>query len=278
MVTELHLSTYINTALAVMCFSLLIMGMSFKFGEVTIMSTWADARAFASSMASRAYTSADCFAYETMGVHYDYVSDKVVSQRRVYPGVVDIRKFNQDKYFDCIQNYFFSYATEAPTFAVGGQSFAAFFIDFKLEDLDDPSRLRGVDTLSTRNQLDVTHTQDVLMDITNEFAVMANTLFWVSMAVDITVGIIIEILSYKMFTLDVSYAFVAGSPYPQYIMYEELIDAVEEGADRIETTVPVTIRYADDEGNIEVDHAGTLTTTIYYNVGGLGTSSSFGVG
>jgi len=83
MVTELHLSTYINTALAVTCFSLLIMGMSFKFGEVTVTSSWADARAFGASMATRAYTSSDCFAYESMAIHYDAFSDKVVSQMTV---------------------------------------------------------------------------------------------------------------------------------------------------------------------------------------------------
>ena len=277
MTIEIQLTTYINTALAVLCFSLLIMGMSVKFGEVSVMSTWADARSFANSMSTRAYTSADCFAYETAGVHYDSFSDRVVSQRRVFPGIIDARKFTEDRYFDCIQNYFFTYATDSKPLEVQGVDSVGFFIDFELKDLVEPWRLKELGTMSTREQLDlITKREEIVAALMNIAGVESFVLWVFSMALDIGLGVAVGAVSLGQLSISISYAYVAGDPFGLNVIYTELIDEIIEAESIHETTVPVVIRYIDEYGNIEVDHPGTLRTVIHYSAGGVETATALG--
>jgi hypothetical protein len=277
MAIEIHLTTYINTALAVLCFSLLIMGMSVKFGEISVLTAWADARSFANSMSTRAYTSADCFAYETVGVHYDSFSDEVVSQRRVFPGVIDARKFTQDRYFDCVQNYFFAHATDSRPLEVEGVDAVGFFIDFELMDLVEPSKLGDESLLSTREQLDITNREEAIRGLLT-LAQWESQFFWVfGIILDLALGVVVGASTLGTMGIGISYAFVPADPATLSIIYTELIDEILEEESIYEMTVPVVIRYVDELGNIEIDHLGKLKTTIHYSAGGAETASAYAV-
>jgi len=146
---------YVNTGLATMLFSMLIIGMSIKFSDMSVLAAWADARSFANAMSTRPYTSADCFAYETGVIRYDESLDEMVTERRVYPHVIDVRKFTNDRYFDCVQNYYFGEISHVEGLA-DTPAISAFFFEFDLMDYTDPFALKqfGSSHLSTREQLD----------------------------------------------------------------------------------------------------------------------------
>ncbi len=267
---EIEIMAYVNASLAMMLFSLMVLSISYKFSDITIISTWADARSFANSLATRAYSSADCFAYETGAVSYDETNDKIRTIRRVYPGVVDERKFNMDRYFGCIQSYFFNDITEVPWSAVGDTTYSLYVIDFELRDLEDNRRLKN-HRLSTSPQLNMTEAH-LFVETTKEI-----TKFWsgaISTAVvitDIALNIALAIVGQGA---DVSLIFKAPEPEGLYTLDSYFIDYLEDKSSVYTSSVPVVIRYVDEDGAFVRDSVGILTTTIKYGVGGS-TSVSF---
>ena len=257
---QMEITALANAALSVMMFSLLVVGMSMKFGDINVLLTWADASSFANAMASRAYSSADCFAYENVKILER--NGELVQIKRVYPGVIDVRKFTQDRYFDCVQNYYSSWGSEIDYLSMNVPSYTEYTITFKLIDLDDPDAIRKLgDTLSTEPQIDMGESKEYL---TLMQRVVKNLAFWLdatSIAMDIVIN---AFLIPSGAQVQVSPAVKIGDLVSASVIHGEIHEFYKEHASKYTSSVPVIIRYVDDEGNVIEDHKGILETTIYY--------------
>jgi hypothetical protein len=267
---EIELMAYVNASLAMLMFSLMVLSVSYKFSDITILSTWADARSFSNSLATRAYSSADCFAYETGVVRYDEINDQMRTVRRVYPGVIDERKFNMDRYFGCIQSYFFDEITEVPWSTVGETTYSLYVIDFELRDLEDNRRLTD-HFLSTRPQLDMTEAS-LFVETTKKITEFwSNVISTITTIADIALNIALIFVGQGA---DVSLAFKTPTPEGLYTIDTYLVDYLADQSSVYVSTVPVVIRYVDADGTFLRDSVGILKTTIRYGVDGS-TSASY---
>jgi len=259
---QMEITALANAALSVMMFSLLVVGMSMKFGDINVLLTWADASSFANAMASRAYSSADCFAYENVKILER--NGELVQIKRVYPGVIDVRKFTQDRYFDCVQNYYSSWGSEIDYLSMNVPSYTEYTITFKLIDLDDPDAIRKLgDTLSTEPQVDIGKSKEYL---TLMEKVIRNLAFWLdvtSVAVDVGLNVFLATTAPGT-KVQVSPAVKIGNMVSDSVIHGEIHEFYKEHASKYTSSVPVIIRYVDDEGNVIEDHKGILETTIYY--------------
>lgn len=266
MVSE-ETKAYMNTALQVMLFSLLMVGMSIRFSEYAVLNSWADARSFANAMSTRPYTSADCFAYETAVIKYDPDTQEVITERRVFPSVIDIRKYTEDRYFDCIQNYFFGEISHIQGLT-GVTSESAFFIDFELIDHTDPLAIRqfGNSELSTREQLDFAERAEYIEGVRRTIEQTAATWDLLSFGLDIGLSIILATVTAGTVVPDIDYVFRATPVTDVTHVDQNLINLVEEYSTVYSTSAPVIIRYSDDNGEFLYDHVGELKMTIHYMI------------
>lgn len=280
---------YISTVSASILFSLLMIGISTRFNDINTLAAWANARSFAQSVSTRAYTSADCFAYESAGAVYSEKSKEFETQRRVYPGVIDIRKFTKDQYFDCIQHYYFSRAASSPL--LEGKSIkdmSAAFVEFKLRDLENPYQVAeyGKRTLSTEKQLDrqevVDMTIQTLRKLVNGFATIGE---WIFMGISLTIDIVIPLVTSTAtggaggMDVDMDLIMIPGYVHkkgsievPGYMenlmLGEELITLLKSRESIYSYSTPVVIRYIDEEGHFVEEHLGVLETKIHYSLYG----------
>jgi len=258
---QMEITALANAALSVMMFSLLVVGMSMKFGDINVLLTWADASSFANAMASRAYSSADCFAYENVKILER--NGELVQIKRVYPGVIDVRKFTQDRYFDCVQNYYSSWGSEIDYLTANVPSYSEYVITFKLKDLDDPDMIRRLgDTLSTEPQVDIGESKEYLDLMTKWLKDLAFWLDVTSFALDVAINAIV--IPTRGWPVQVSPVLKVGDVISSSVIEEDLHEFYKERASKYTSSVPVIIRYVDDEGNVIEDHRGVLETTIYY--------------
>jgi len=155
---EIEATAFVNLVIVTLVFSLLVIGIGLKFEDVRILTAWADAKSFANAVATRLVTSADCFAYESISYYYDNENHRPIIQRQVHPGVIDVRKFVEDRYIDCIEAYYHSSTSELPALRLptGKNVKIVYFFETKLVDLEDPYRLRERMTLSTMERLNNT--------------------------------------------------------------------------------------------------------------------------
>jgi hypothetical protein len=263
---EIETLTFINIALVSVLFSLLIVSMSVRFSEVKVLATWADARSLANSIGTRAYTSADCFAYESINLHYDGISGRLVEQRRVYPGIIDSRKFTEDKYFDCIQNYYFAPISEIP-FLAELPAESAFVIEFTLIDLTDPFRLRELKDrrVSTREHLRPREaTAKVVEKIVSTLEMFSLYMGAITTAASIALNIALGLLTHGMFGLEIYPIVYIGEIWEFYWITPKLIHELDVRSSVYQKKVPVVIRYVDEDGRIEADHMGILEVEIRY--------------
>ena len=251
-----------NTVLSVALFSLLIVSMGMKLDKIKTMMTWANAESFASAMSTRAYTSRNCFAYETTTIFDN--NGEVVEVKKTFPGVIDVRKFTEDRYFDCIQNYYASEGSELTGSTV--PPYTSYIVDFTLKDLIEPEKIKKLgDKLSTKSQIeDYKKAEKEWVEKQKRIDKAFN--IW-GMAVSITVSVAFNTL----ITL------FAPGMWPEInfelknkpAVFETNVDEgfnlfSEYASEEYKTEVPVTIRYVDDQGNILADHPGILITTIHY--------------
>ena len=258
---QMEITALANAALSVMMFSLLVVGMSMKFGDINVLLTWADASSFANAMASRAYSSADCFAYENVKILER--NGELVQIKRVYPGVIDVRKFTQDRYFDCVQNYYSSWGSEIDYLTANVPSYSEYVITFKLRDLDDPDMIRRLgDTLSTESQVDIGESKEYIELMTKWLKDLAFWLDVTSFALDVAINAIV--IPTRGWPVQVSPVLKVGDVFSSSVIEEDLHEFYKGHASKYTSSVPVIIRYVDDEGNVIEDHRGVLETTIYY--------------
>jgi len=250
-----------NTLISVGLFSILVVSMGMKLNNVKTISTWANAESFADAMSTRAYTSPNCFAYEMIDVIE--VNNELKEIRKTFPGVIDSRKFNQDKYFDCIQNYYASEGTELTIESENVPPYSAYIINFKLRDLEEPARIRKEgDTLSTEPQLDWSNSQhyierrNKMMKTWQTFGDI--TSFVLSLALNIIVMPAIGI------PVEIEPALKIGSAAEVSNVDDNFLYYINTMSSEYYSEVPVIIRYVSDDGTIEKDNQGILQTRIKY--------------
>ncbi len=254
-----------NAVVSVLLFSMLTLGMSTKISDVNLLQTWADAGSFANSISSRAYTSADCFAYES-GLVTEYEGE-IISERRVYPGVIDVRKFTDDNYFSCIESYYSTRGSEIDYMSKNVPMFSVFLINFKLYDLEDPQMIRDLgDTISNQNQLDWSKSFDFI----DSFQASIIDLQWKLDVLSIVMSIGISIITAPMgLPVNVDFAFRVGDLNSLNYIDKSVVDYLSETYSSHTSTIPITLRYVDENGEWIKDHQGILKTVVKYDAGAL---------
>lgn len=262
---------YVSMLSSTALFALLMMGVSSRYTDIRQLSTWADAKSFAHSMATRAHTSADCFAYETGAIKYSEGSETVQSQRKVKPGVIDIRKFTRDRYFDCVQSYYFTGASRRAILK-GVRAHSAAFIEFELKDLEQPGRVSmyGENTLSTEPQLGRQGAIDKYIESKRQYIKAVKTYGdWILMGVSVGLDLAIGAATGGAVEIDPDFIVLPGRVMKFNILRPALIERVKERESIYTYTTPVTIRYIKD-GEYVTDHIGMLKTKIHYSAYGKG--------
>jgi hypothetical protein len=249
-----------NSVISILLFSMLTLGMSTKFSDINILQTWADASSFANSVSSRAYTSSDCFAYET-GMVTEY-NGKIINERKVYPGVIDVRKFTEDDYFSCIENYYAVSGSEIDYMTKNVPAYSTFLINFKLYDMEDPSRIRQLgDTMTNEKQLDWSISQTWIEE---QRKYLSDMQLWADV---LSLGLSIALSFVKV---SISPAVKIGNLNQASDIDNNVVEFLKQSYSSYTSRVPVILRYVDDDGNIEEDHQGILETTIMYSAGAGG--------
>ena len=244
-----------NSVVSILLFSMLTMGMTTKFSDINILQTWADASSFANSIASRAYTSSDCFAYES-GI-ITKIGDKMVYERKVFPGIIDARKFSQDNYITCIENYYSISGSQLEYLTKNVPTLSIPLVYFELYDLEEPDKIRELgNKINNEAQLDWGITQEYV-ESTKEF--LKNT----QIAADIA-GFIISVTLSMITPVEVNPVVKMGNLETTNDIDNNLVEWVKQSYSTYVSQTPVIIRYVDENGNIETDHQGILKTTIKY--------------
>jgi len=264
---ELEVTSFVNLTIVTLIFSLLIISIGLKFNDIRILIAWADAKSFANSVATRVVTSADCFAYEDINYIYDPENDEFTVQKRVYPGVIDVRKFTLDRYFDCIEAYYHSLTSEVPLLRISsGEPYTRvlYFFEFKLVDLTDPYRLQGKDTLTTIQRLNNTEAAKRAEDFKN-FIHRAGIIIDVACSVaSLAASSLLTTTTFGILTVSITGSLKLGEALSVSSLETDLIDLLLTQGTTYTLTTPVIIRYVDEEGNLIEDHVGVLETKFYY--------------
>lgn len=260
---EIEATAFVNLVIVTLVFSLLIIGIGLKFEDVKILTAWADAKSFANAVATRFVSSADCFAYETLSYYYDPENHRTVIQRHVHPGIIDVRKFVEDRYIDCVEAYYHSSTSELPALRLpaGKGVKIIYFLETALVDLEDPYKLRDRMILSTKERLNNTEGVKRVEGFVN----WIHSLGWILDVICTTASIAASAVTFTVGMLSVSISptlkILEAQKYST--LDENLIDLVLEQGSKYTLRIPVRIKYFDEDREV-ADHAGVLEVTFYY--------------
>lgn len=249
-----------NAVVSILLFAMLTLGLGTKISDVNLMQTWADASSFANSITSRAYTSADCFAYETLMLKEH--NGEIISDRRVYPGVIDVRKFTRDDYLSCIENYYSVSGSEIDYMTKNVPAHSFFLINFKLYDLENPQMIRQLgDTMSNEKQLDWGISQEW---IEQERALLEQHALYADMIS------LAATIAFSFLPVEIEPVIKIGNMRDHSDIDNNIVDYIKSSYSTQTSKIPVVLRYVDDEGNLIADHQGILETNIKYSSGAFG--------